>query len=189
MTTKTLPALAALALAGALLTGCASSAPATPAAVTATTTAAPATAAASSTSAPTATTTPAAPVADKFSQVVNGHLYQGTQAAPVKIGTDTPGAPPAAQASLPATLPAATALAKSSGKYLVLVTLRYAPDDMMAQRPPVGYYWAIYGVNEYGTWRALVKGDVATKAEGLAAPKVLDGRELDRSEYILMTHG
>ncbi|WP_199424597.1 hypothetical protein [Actinotalea solisilvae] len=34
-------------------------------------------------------------VANEFSQVVDGVLYQGTERAPVRIGTDIPGQPPA----------------------------------------------------------------------------------------------
>jgi len=188
--TMTITGLAALALVGILtLTGCSTSTP------TASTTTGVATVATSDVATTPVETTPVpvettpAPVADANSAVVNGVLYQGTEKAPVKIGTDTPGQAPTAQASVPTELPDASALAKASGKYLVLVTLRYAPDDTTGQRPAVGYNVHIYGINEYGTWRALVTVPVATKAEGLATPVVLDGRTLDRSEYIVLTHG
>jgi hypothetical protein len=191
-TTKTMKitGLAALALVGILtLTACSistSTAPTTTDVATVGTSDV-ATAAVETTPAPVETTP--APVADANSAVVNGVLYQGTEKAPVKIGTDVPGLAPAAQASVPTKLPDASALAKASGKYLVLVTPRYATSDQMGTGAPVGFYVYIYGVNEYGTWRALVTVPVATKSEGLATPVVLDGRTLDRAEYILMTHG
>ena len=189
---RTLPALITLALAATLLTGCASATPATPATPAAlTTAAAPAAAAATSSApAPTATNAPAAPVADKNSQVVDGKLYQGTELAPVKIGADTPGQAPAIQASAPKTLQGAGATAKAAGKYLVSIAPRYAQSG--GQGGVVGYSWAIYGYNEYGTYRAiadqgLTNGDrFPTRDAALAAPKVIDGRTLDRAEYVLV---
>jgi len=100
-TMKTMTTALVLA-AGLALTGCTAQAPA-PAETTPVT----------ETVAPTATETPApevtdpvavepAPevVADEFSQVVDGVVFQGTEIAPVRIGTDIPGQSPAVEAQL-----------------------------------------------------------------------------------------
>ncbi len=164
----------------ALISGCATTAtPAPPAVVVAT-----------ATSTPTPTvTTPAAPVADQYSQIVGGVLYKGTAAAPVKIGTDTPGQPPAAEASFPAhggfAAIKAAAIALNSAKYTVVIAKAYAPDDTAATKP-IGYRWMTFRINEYGNWKALdVSGAYPTQAAAAAAPHTLDGRVLDRSEYVI----
>ena len=129
-------------------------------------------------------------VADEFSQVVDGVVIQGTAGAPVKIGADIPGQAPAAEATFPvhggfeAIKPAAIAL--DAAKYTVIVSKDYAPDDTMAQGPAVGYQWRTFRINEYGNWKASDKsGTLPTKQAAIDAPKTLDGRTLDRSEYVI----
>lgn len=61
--------------------------------------------------------TPAAPVADEYSQVIDGVLYQGTEIAPVRIGTDVPGQPPAVEPQL--TRANSETLAQEANKYLI----------------------------------------------------------------------
>jgi hypothetical protein len=187
-------ALAAAVLIGALA-GCSGTSPAAaaPAAVTVATTTAPA---AETTPAPVETTpavvAPVAPVADANSQVVAGVLYQGTPSAPVRIGTDTPGQAPAVDGTIPdpkadfaAFKAASRALAPT--KYTVVIAPAYAADDNAAQGPVVGYRWMVLTTNEYGTYKAGARSaPLPTRDAALADPKVLDGRALDRSEYVIV---
>lgn len=195
-TTKTLQVTAAvLALASSLaLTGCTGAQSATPA-PSGTSSSIATTAAPVSSDAPAPVETTAAPVADANSQVVNGTLYAGTEMAPVKIGSDTPGQAPAAQASFPATsgfdAMKAASIALDATKYTVRVSPKYAPDDNTAQKPPIGYMWQVFRVNEYGNWKAVVRHEdtetFPAKQAALDAPKSLEGRTLDRAEYVLVS--
>ena len=130
-------------------------------------------------------------VADEFSQVVDGVVFQGTAGAPVKIGDDAVGVAPAAEAAFPVNgghdAIKAAAIALDAVKYTVIVAPDYAPDDTMAQGPVVGYLWLAFRVNEYGNWKADggVSGTLPTKQAAIDAPKTLDGRTLDRSEYVI----
>lgn len=139
----------------------------------------------------------AAPVADANSQVVNGVLYQGTAAAPVRIGTDTPGAAPAAEAGFPSPLSdfavfKAAAIAVDATKYTVAIAPKHALDDPAAEKAPIGYVWRVFRVNQYGSWKAVTTDDVpevfSTRKAATEAPKTLDGRTLDRAEYVLVNY-
>ncbi len=150
------------------------------------------------------TTTPVEPTpeptpevaADEFSQVINGVLYQGSEKAPVRIGTDTPGQPPAAQAQITnsyteADVRANWGAAQSAGKYLVTINERWS--DRMggtAGGSLEGYYWMVQGWDRWGSWRPLATaGDTGspfpTAEAAIADPKVVDGRVLDAAEYVL----
>ena len=182
--TRTASTLVALALAGGLLTACSTPASATPAPALTSSTTAPVTAA---TSAPAATTAPApAPVvADQYSQVTaGGVLVQGSEAAPVRIGTDTMGQAPAVEAQmLPASTPPAkrngSALAEANNKYFVYIF-----------KSAGGWVWKIFGMSPYGSFR--VRSDsgyqaghyLATRNEALAGPFAVGGRVLDRAEFL-----
>ena len=179
-TTKTMKitGLAALALVAALaFTGCSgNSSTATSPAVTAT---------AVTTEAPAPVeTTPAvvAPVADANSAVIGGVLYQGTAIAPVRIGTDTPGAAPAAEAGF---------AANATWKDYVTTADKYA---VSVGKGDGGWIWKVYGMSRYGSFRELGNSGypegvyLPSRAAALAGPFIVDGRTLDRSEYILATH-
>jgi hypothetical protein len=133
---------------------------------------------------------PAAPVADANSQIVAGVLYQGTASAPVRIGTDTPGAAPAAEAGFPSMSNfdafKAASIALGPVKYTVVVNAKFS-DGSSAK---LGYMWQVFRTNEYGHWTAAVKhGDTETfptQQAAIGAPKSLDGRTLDRAEYVLV---
>lgn len=135
------------------------------------------------------------PAADEFSQVVGGTLYQGTEKAPVRINTDTPGQPPAAEAGAPdyATDPEGmVGYAASADKYLVLVMGTYTDGVGGTMGGTLkGYGWSAYQQNAYGNFRGLnqqgiTSGDPYPTAEAAAAgPFTVDGRTLDRSEYIM----
>lgn len=190
--TRTTITLTALALAGALLTGCSS----TPAASAATPAAL--TAAAAATTAPAATTTPApaaattTPVATAgpYDQLIGGKLYQGTELAPVKIGADTPGQAPALNATLPKyngnNISAMTAAAEAANKYLVLI----GPSTDSTGKID-GYSWTVYAKNEYGNFRGVANqggttGDpYATPGAAASGPFIVDGRALDAAEFVL----
>ncbi|ACZ22776.1 hypothetical protein Sked_28740 [Sanguibacter keddieii DSM 10542] len=174
------------ALALALITGCSSNSPAEPApsatAVETTVPAAPVAAeSAEATPAPAETTEapvePAAPEVDEFSQVVDGVVYQGTEKAPVRIGEDTPGQAPAVEPEI--TVENWDTRTQEADKYLAYV----APIDG-------GYYYKIFGLSRHGSFRELDNKDygnrtLPTLEEVLAAPMLVDGRVLDRSEYVL----
>ncbi|NYI59167.1 hypothetical protein [Cellulomonas soli] len=143
-------------------------------------------AAPAATTAPVADDTPApdattAPVADAYSQVINGVLYQGTETAPVRIGTDTPGQAPAYEVEfLAAGREGSTARAEASGKYLVYVSTASSG----------GYQWKVFGLSKYGSFRELSNfgygaSTIPTREEAAAGPFTVDGRALDRAEYLL----
>ncbi len=120
-------------------------------------------------------------VADEFSQVVNGVLYQGTEKAPVRIGTDTPGAAPAAEAPfLAAGREGSMDRAEASGKYLVYVF-----------QGEGGWAWKVFGTDRFGSFREIADNGysyrqyIPTRDEAIAGPFIVDGRALDRAEYIL----
>lgn len=175
------------ALALALITGCSSNSPAEPApsatAVETTVPAAPVAAeSAEATPAPAETTEapvePAAPEVDEFSQVVDGVVYQGTEKAPVRIGEDTPGQAPAAEAGL--VREGSSEYAQAQNKYIAYVF----------ESPGTGVIYKIFGLSRHGSFRELDNKDYSSRTfasldDALAAPKVVDGRELDRAEYML----
>jgi len=132
--------------------------------------------------------TPAEPeiVADEFSQVVDGVLYQGTEKAPVWIGDDTPGQAPAIDAQIPDATTVASGWTEQanqvldSGKYLIRITYHA---NGSGERD--GFNWAVVKVNDYGNARVVESGPtVATIDEAAAGPFTLDGRTLDRAEYV-----
>lgn len=121
-------------------------------------------------------TTPSEPEVPEYSQVVDGVVYEGTEIAPVRIGDDTPGMPPAAEASLVRSN--SEELAVASNKYLVYV---FASAENQGRG-----IWKVFGVSRFGSFRQLYMAPLtASVEEALAAPKELDGRVLDRSEYLL----
>ena len=141
---------------------------------------------------PTPVPTPTV-VADEFSQVVDGTLFQGTAGAPVKIGDDAVGVAPAAEATFPvhggfeAIKPAARAL--DTAKYTVVVAPTYGASDVAAEGPILGYRWLIFRVNEYGNWKAGEASSSVTpfptQEAAASAPHTLDGRVLDRAEFVI----
>jgi hypothetical protein len=179
-------AIAAVLALGAL-TACSSDVTPEPAATTPVTTQAPA---------PVETTepapveqTPAEPeiVADEFSAVIDGVLYQGTEKAPVRIGDDAPGAAPAIDAQIPDATNLASGWADQmtqvvgSGKYVLRVT------HHMTGSTRDGYNWAVIAENAYGNVKVLESGPVVQSIdEAAAGPFTLDGRTLDRAEYVLI---
>lgn len=181
----TVGAVGALALAF-LVSGCSSDSPAAPTpSATAAETMVPAAPVAAepaeTTTAPVETTEapvePAAPEVDEFSQVVDGVVYQGTEKAPVRIGEDVPGQAPAAEAGL--VREGSMQYTEDAGKYMVYVS----PGSD-------GYFWKVFGMSRHGSFRELDTQDYswrtfATRDEAVAAPKTVDGRELDRAEYLL----
>lgn len=174
--TKTATLVALVLAAGFAVTGCSqTSAPTPTPAVTETVEAT----APAETPVVEVTETPAPEVvADEFSQVIDGVVYQGTETAPIRIGTDIPGQAPAAEAQLERGT--SEALAVESDKYIVYV----APTEG-------GWYWKVFGMSLHGSFRELtnsgLRGDAlfGSRDEALAAPKVIDGRTLDRAEYLL----
>lgn len=200
--TRTARLTAALALAGALaLTGCATT---TPTPVDADGTSAPAASAPAEVAeteapAPVESGAPVAPVADQYSQVVDGVLYQGTADAPVKVGTDALGQAPAAEATAPTEfsesgMQGAWAAAQAADKYLVGIHQVWSDNAGGTMGGTlIGYSWALMGYNSHGTWKALATGGNPVRGQqpfasvdaAVADSKVLDGRELDRAEYIL----
>ncbi len=137
-------------------------------------------------------------VADQFSQVIDGVLYQGTEKAPVRIGTDTPGQPPAAEATIPEidpnTLDAGPVAdgARAADKYLVLIADNYTDGvGGTAGGTLRGYGWIVYQTNAYGNFRGLnqqgnTSGEPFPTIEAASAgPFTVDGRVLDRAEYVV----
>ena len=108
-----------------------------------------------------------------------------TQFADAAIGTDTPGQAPAAEKGFTVGAGAPAYLAEQD-KYGV--TVSYI-------RTEGGWMWKVFGPTERGSLRELAssgygEGDLLpTKAAALAGPFVVDGRELDRAEYVLVVHG
>lgn len=125
--------------------------------------------------------TPAGPVADDYSQVVNGVLYQGTATAPVRIGTDTPGQPPAAEATF--TREGWKDWVKANNKYAVSV----AEGDG-------GWLWKAFAVSQYGSVREISNSGyqsgtyLPSREAAAAGPFVVDGRTLDRAEFVLVVN-
>lgn len=118
---------------------------------------------------------------DEYSQEINGVLYQGTEKAPVRIGTDAPGEAPALQAEV--TRETAEELAEGGDKYLVYVFPGL--DDG-------GFLWKVFGMSRHGSFRPLsasldagAAGRFPTRDQALAGPFLIDGRGLDRAEYLL----
>ena len=186
-TKKTLAALTIAAALAVTLAGCSSDTP-----QTATVTPAPSVVAASpapveTEPAPEATQeavlAPDEPVADEYSQIVNGQLFQGTESAPVRIGTDVPGAAPAAEAGFVRD-DTWKSYAESNDKYVVSVM----------QGTDGGWFWKVFGLSQHGSFRELDNSgyqsgnyfpDRETAATG---PFTVDGRALDRSEFILVVN-
>ena len=130
-----------------------------------------------------------APVADEFSAVVNGVVIQGTKEAPVRIGSDTPGTEPAAQAGAPSlsmsdavgTAKAINDYAKAAGKYQVSIGTSTTEDLTTV----IGYRWIVLGENVHGNLRNVGVGEtVGSVAEASAGPFTANGRVLDRAEYV-----
>ena len=187
---RTLPALALTAALSLTLTltACSTDTPApndptaaaTPVAVATTQ----AGAAASAPAEPRAEVTEApAPEADAYSQVIDGVLYQGTASAPVRIGTDTPGKAPAAEAGFQRN-DGWKDYAQSADKYVVTV----------GQGLDGGWLWKIFGLSKYGSFREVSNNGYQagkyfpTRDAALADTFTVDGRTLDRSEYILVVN-
>ncbi|WP_149202721.1 hypothetical protein [Actinotalea subterranea] len=134
--------------------------------------------------APTPTPEPAPePVADEFSQVVNGVLFQGTEKAPVRIGTDVPGQPPVVEAQLVIDAEGrslnAEPLATDNDKYILYV---------FSSEESGGWIWKVFGMSRHGSFRDLENnlGAPLASADAAIAGAAVDGRILDRAEYILM---
>ena len=177
---------AGLALVGALTTmclfaGCAAVLSSTPAVSESPT----ATAPASSTSpepAQEATQTPGEPtpqepIADEYSQVIDGILYQGTKLAPVRIGTDVPGSPPEAASREPGRMEI-EAFAEAENKYLVYVFYSTFSQS--------GGYSKVFGTSPHGSFRQLsMSHALESLDEAIAYPPTVDDRVLDRAEYLL----
>lgn len=135
---------------------------------------------------------PPAPVADEYSQVVDGVLYQGTQKAPVRIGTDVPGQPPAAEAGFVAAEGWEDYLV-STNKYAVTMSPGYSDQVGGANGGHfVGWYWKVFGLSRHGSVRELDNSGyqagtyLPSREAALAGPYTVDGRALDRAEYILV---
>ena len=179
---KPLAAALAIASLGVTLTAC-STDPTTPAPTTPAVTQSTEPTTPDETPATEAPAEPATPVADEYSQVIDGVLYQGTEKAPVRIGTDVPGQAPAAEAGFAEAVDAkgGDEYGKNSGKYALLVF-------------PIegeGWSWKIFGMSRHGSYREIGDGGYSvgqyfgTREEALAGPFTLEGRELDRAEYIM----
>ena len=122
---------------------------------------------------------PAEPSADAYSQVVDGVLHQGTEIAPVRIGTDVPGQPPAAEAGWLAA-EGWEQYAEDNDKYVVTV---FQGDD--------GWLWKVFGLSRHGSFREVGNNRdsgvtrLPTRDAAAAGPFEVDGRGLDRAEFIL----
>ncbi len=181
-------AIAAVLALGAL-TACSSDA--TPAPVETTTAATQAPAPTATTQPAPVETTPAEPevVADEFSAVVDGVLYQGTEKAPVRIGSDTPGLAPALDAEVPDQMTSGDGFVGTlesaidvGGKYVVLVG-----PALNGQNEREGWYWGVWSRNAYGNVKAIETSPTFATADAAAAdPFTLDGRVLDRAEYVVI---
>lgn len=132
-----------------------------------------------------------APVADEHSQVVNGVLYQGTEIAPVRIGTDTPGQVPAAEAGFVAA-EGWEGYAEQADKYVVSLFPGYSDNAGGTEGGHVvGWTWKVFGLSRHGSFRELDSSGyergvyLPSREAALAGPYSVDGRVLDRAEYIL----
>jgi hypothetical protein len=178
-------AIAAVLAIGAVA-GCSSNATPEPAETAPVSTASPAPA---ETTAPEPAETAAPePVADEFSAVVDGVLYQGSEKAPVRIGEDTPGQAPALDAQVADAISAqgewetGLNLVVSSGKYVVSIGPHYNSANTFE-----GYTWYVIATNPYGNVKVLEQGAVFGSADEAAAQVfTLDGRALDRAEYVVI---
>lgn len=140
---------------------------------------------------PTADPEPVLPVADEFSQVIDGVLYQGTQKAPVRIGTDTPGQPPAAEAGYPSGQESWDEYAQQADKYVVTMAPGYSDNAGGTNGGHVvGWLWKVFGLSQHGSFRELDNSGyqagtyLPTREAVLAGPYTVDGRVLERAEYI-----
>lgn len=190
MDARTLPALTLLAALTLTLTGCAAQdAPvdtnATVAPVVVATETPAATETAEATVEAVETEAPAPEpeiVADEFSQVINGVLYVGTEKAPVRIGTDTPGQAPALEANFPRD-DAWKQRATDADKYVITVG-----------QGSGGWLWKAFGLSAHGSFRELANSGyqagtyLPSREVAAAGPFVIDGRTLDRAEYVLVVN-
>lgn len=123
-------------------------------------------------------------VADEYSQVIDGVLYQGTEKAPVRIGDDTPGQPPAIDGQV--TVENWDTLPVEANKYLLHVG--YSPGHN-------GYFWKVWAVSRFGTYREVANNGYdrghffGSVDDALASAIVVDDRELDRAEYAVFVQG
>ncbi len=123
------------------------------------------------------------PVADEYSQVIDGVLYQGTEIAPVRIGTDTPGQPPALEANFPRDEQWKDR-ATDADKYVVAV----------GQDLDGGWLWKVHGMSRHGSFRELDDNGyksgiyLPSREAAAAGPFTVDGRVLDRAEYVLIVN-
>ncbi|WP_199424492.1 hypothetical protein [Actinotalea solisilvae] len=131
-------------------------------------------------------------VADEFSQVLDGVLFQGTETAPVRIGTDTPGQPPAAEAGFVAAEGWELYL-EQSDKYAVSIMPGYSDNvGGVSGGHFVGWFWKVFGLSRFGSVRELDNSGyqagsyLPNREAALAGPYTVDGRVLDRAEYILV---
>lgn len=127
------------------------------------------------------------PAVDEFSQEIDGKVYQGTEKAPVRIGTDKPGEIPALQKSNPP-LSKGEDMAAEQNKYVVLV----------GKDPESGMWnWKVRGVSRHGSFRDIErsweslgseKGNFKSAKAAMADGFTADGRILDRAEYMLAVY-
>ncbi|WP_448058736.1 hypothetical protein [Cellulomonas hominis] len=181
-TTRTTIALAAVAVLASVLTGCSASSTPTPDPTSESPTVS---ASASSAPAETAPAPAPGPTADAYSQVISGTLYQGTEKAPVRIGTDIPGQPPAAEAGFPSGNEGWKDYAQEANKYVITFAPSYSGGQL------AGWLWKAFGVSQYESFREVGNSGyqqgvyLPDRAAAFAGPFIVDGRTLDRSEYIL----
>ena len=170
MNKRSLPALALSAAVTVALLGACSTAPAqtdptpaTPAVVT--------TAPATPAPAPAPVETEA-PVAEPTAEATS-------EAAPVRIGTDTPGQAPAAEKGY--TREGWREYVAAADKYVVAVG-----------QGKGGWLWKVFGADARGSMREVgnsgySKGEYLPSRDAAAAgPFIVDGRVLDRAEFILV---
>ena len=118
--------------------------------------------------------------ADEHSQVVDGVLYQGTPIAPVRIGADAPGSPPEAASRQPGRFEL-EAFAEAENKYLVYVF--YSPSSQ-------GGISKVFGMSRHGSFRQLSMSEPLDSLDAaIAYPPTVDGRVLDRAEYLVFIEG
>jgi len=123
-------------------------------------------------------------VADEYSQVIDGKLYQGSKELPVLIGEDTPGKPPAFEAEKPTIQGISPQLKGKNKKYLI--GIMEAGSD--------GYYWAIEAPNSSKLANSIkLWGDtkgyfptVKAARKSVENYKIDGQRKLNRAEYILV---
>jgi len=155
------------------------------------------TAAASATSAPAVTEQPApeteAPKDPSREVTIDGVTYTGTEEAPLKIGDDTPGQPPALEAGVPQENLMANGEKIADQKYVVAITgVHEGNTDKI-----IGWKWLLYYFNDHGSYKPVeavgakapqlgFTDPFPTRDAAIDAPKTLNGRTLDRSEYVLV---